>query len=164
MARRPAHVPLNVYLNARLVGRLSKEGSGAIDFQYNADWLGWDNAIPVSLSLPLREDRYIGDPVVAVFDNLLPDNEDIRRRVAERSHAGGSDAYSLLGAIGRDCVGALQFVPHGTPVGEAGQIEARSVTDEEVGNLFGHQANDAGVSTQTWRISGLQGRRRAGSH
>jgi serine/threonine-protein kinase HipA len=26
------------------------------------------------VSLPLREDRYIGDPVVAVFDNLLPDN------------------------------------------------------------------------------------------
>src|ERR1700726_2516297 len=102
MARRPTRVPLNVYLNARLVGRLNKESSGAIEFQYETGWLGWDNAIPVSLSLPLREDKYIGEPVVAVFENLLPDNDSIRRRVAERAHAAGADAYSLLGAIGRD--------------------------------------------------------------
>jgi serine/threonine-protein kinase HipA len=85
MARRPAHVPLNIYLNGRLVGRLRRESSGAVDFQYDQSWLAWDNAIPVSVSLPLREDRYLGDPVLAVFENLLPDNEDIRRRLAERS-------------------------------------------------------------------------------
>jgi serine/threonine-protein kinase HipA len=89
MGRRPARAPLNVYLNARLVGQLRRESSGATDFKYDKDWLAWSNAIPVSVSLPLREDRYIGDPVLAVFDNLLPDNDDIRRRVAERSHAGG---------------------------------------------------------------------------
>jgi len=79
MGRRPAHAPLNVYLNARLVGQLRRESSGAIDIKYNKDWLAWDNAIPVSVSLPLplREDRHIGDPVLAVFDNLLPGNDDI---------------------------------------------------------------------------------------
>lgn len=35
-------------------------------------------------------------PVAAVFDNLLPDSADIRRRVAERTGAAGTDAYSLL--------------------------------------------------------------------
>jgi hypothetical protein len=44
--------------------------------------------------------------VIAVLDNLLPDNNDIRRRLAERAHADGSDAYSLLAAVGRDCGGA----------------------------------------------------------
>src|SRR5882757_6128648 len=125
MARRPAHAPLNVYLNARLVGRLRRESSGAIDFQYDEDWLGWSNAIPVSVSLSLREDRYIGDPVLAVFENLLPDNDDIKRRVAERSKAGGTDAYLLLAAIGRDCVGALQFLPEGVVPDKAGAIDAR---------------------------------------
>ncbi len=125
MARRPTHAPLNVYLNARLVGRLRRESSGAIDFQYDRDWLAWDNAIPVSVSLPLREDRYIGDPVIAVFDNLLPDNDDIRRRVAERAHADGSDAYSLLSAIGRDCVGALQFLPEGHRARQGGRARCR---------------------------------------
>lgn len=156
MARRPTRVPLNVYLNARLVGRLNKESSGAIEFQYDTGWLGWDNAIPVSLSLPLREDKYIGEPVVAVFENLLPDNDSIRRRVAERAHAASTDAYSLLGAIGRDCVGALQFVPDGTPVGDAGQIDARSVTDEEIAALISDLARNPlgiGDDDRDFRIS-----------
>src|SRR5258705_276251 len=80
---------------------------------YDATWLAWENAIPVSLSLPLREDRFIVAPVIAVFDNLLPDNGAIRRRLAERAGAEGQDAYSLLTAVGRDCVGALQFLPDG---------------------------------------------------
>src|SRR4051794_23803792 len=101
MARRPASAPLNVYLNARLVGRLRRESSGAIDFRYDKDWLAWSNAIPVSVSLSLREDRYTGDPVLAVFENLLPDNDEIKRRVAERLQAGGADVYHLLAAIGR---------------------------------------------------------------
>jgi serine/threonine-protein kinase HipA len=136
MARRRTRIPLNVYLNGKLVGQLSREGSGAIDFRYAQEWLDWENAISVSQSLPLREDRYVGEPVVAVFDNLLPDNQDIRRRVAERSQADGTDAYSLLSAIGRDCVGALQFVPEGTPVQPAGTIKADKLSDKEVATLL----------------------------
>ncbi|MEA3110031.1 MAG: serine/threonine-protein kinase HipA, partial [Gammaproteobacteria bacterium] len=156
MARSSAnHGPLNVYLNARLVGRLRRKRSGAIDFQYDQSWLDWDSAIPVSISLPLREDRYIGDPVIAVFENLLPDNDDIRRRVAEHTQAGGSDAYSLLAAIGRDCVGALQFIPGGTAVGAAGQLDARPITDHEIADLVKNLArNPLGIGEdQEFRIS-----------
>jgi serine/threonine-protein kinase HipA len=64
MARRAQHEPLNVFLNARLVGQLRRETSGAIDFRYDASWLSWEHTLPVSLSLPLREDRYVGAPVV----------------------------------------------------------------------------------------------------
>lgn len=110
MPRRRRHAPLRVLLNNRLVGHLSKAASGAIDFRYDQSWLEWEHALPVSLSLPLREDAYRGEPVVAVFDNLLPDSDALRRRVAEKVGAAGIDAYSLLAAIGRDCVGALQFV------------------------------------------------------
>lgn len=110
MARRKRHPPLRVLLNNRPVGRLQKASSGAIDFQYDPEWLNRDRAIPISLSLPLREDAYRGGVVTAVFDNLLPDSDAIRRRVAEKVGAEGIDAFSLLTAIGRDCVGALQFV------------------------------------------------------
>src|SRR5258708_27128143 len=137
MARARTRAPLQVYLNGRLVGELRRQSSGAIDFQYAAEWLAWSNAIPVSVSLPLREDRYVGDPVVAVFDNLLPDNDDTRRRIAERAQAGGADAYSLLGAIGRDCVGALQFLPDGEATGGAGAIDARSISDDEIAAIVG---------------------------
>jgi serine/threonine-protein kinase HipA len=137
MARPRTRIPLNVFLNGRLVGRLRRQASGAIDFQYDGDWLGWEQAFPVSLSLPLREDRFIGDPVTAVFDNLLPDNDQIRRRVAERVRAGGYDAYSLLAAIGRDCVGALQFLPDGMDPGTAGGIAGRPLEDEEIAGILG---------------------------
>jgi len=110
MPRPRAHAPLQVRLNNRLVGHLSKAAGGAIAFQYDPGWLEWGHAFPVSLSLPLREDPYRGEPVVAVFDNLLPDSDALRRRIAERVGATGSDAYSLLAAIGHDCVGALQFL------------------------------------------------------
>src|SRR6516164_8014127 len=137
MPRRRTRIPLNVFLNGRLVGRLSRQSSGAIDFQYAADWLGWEQAFPVSLSLPLREDRFIGDPVIAVFDNLLPDNDQIRRRLAERVGAGGSDAYSLLAAVGRDCVGALQFLPDGDDPGPAGAVEGKPVDDAGIAHMLG---------------------------
>jgi len=96
MARRPRHAPLRVLLNNRLVGRLSKAATGAIEFRYDPAWLAWDHTLPVSLSLPLREDAFRGDNVTAVFDNLLPDSDALRRRVAEKVGAAGTDAYSLL--------------------------------------------------------------------
>mgnify|MGYP001806420401 CR=1 FL=1 len=131
MARRPRHAPLSVFLNGSLIGTLRRASSGAVSFQYAPSWLNDAGAMPVSLSLPLREQSYSGEPVIAVFDNLLPDNEAIRRRVAERVGAGGTDAYSLLSSIGRDCVGALQFlngdeypddlgVVNGEPIDDAG--------------------------------------------
>ncbi len=132
MARKRTRIPLNVFLNGRLVGHLTRETSGAIDFQYDPTWLQWEHTFAVSLSLPLREDRYVGDPVIAVFDNLLPDSEDIRHRVAARSHADGIDAYSLLTAIGRDCVGALQFLPDGADPGPVGEVDAVPITNGEI--------------------------------
>lgn len=155
MARRGGRTPLSVLLNGRLVGELNRQSSGAIDFLYDDEWLAWDNAIPVSLSLPLREDRYIGDPVVAVFDNLLPDNQDIRRRVTERSQAEGTDAYSLLSAIGRDCVGALQFVPRGTGPTRVGTIKADRLSERQVAALLGDLArNPLGIAPDNdFRIS-----------
>ena len=62
MARPRTRIPLNVYLNSRLVGQLRRQASGAIEFQYDPSWLSWKNAFPVSLSLPMREDRYTGNP------------------------------------------------------------------------------------------------------
>ncbi|PQM26377.1 toxin HipA [Sphingopyxis lindanitolerans] len=129
MARKKTHLPLDVLINGRLVGRLEKAANGATSFQYAGQWLSWDHRFAVSLSLPLTPLAYRGAEVAAVFDNLLPDRDAVRRRVAERMGASGTDFYSLLEAIGRDCVGAMQFLPeggeasapdsHGEPVSEA---------------------------------------------
>lgn len=155
MARPRTRISLNVYLNARLVGKLRRQTSGAIDFQYEPEWLSWEHALPVSLSLPLREDRYTGAPVIAVFENLLPDDLGIRRRLAERVHADGSDAYSLLAKIGRDCVGALQFLPEGVEAEAAGSVKGRSVGDGYIARKIGDlTATPLGVDEdEEFRIS-----------
>jgi serine/threonine-protein kinase HipA len=140
MARRRTHVPLNVFLNGRLVGVLRRESTGAVDFRYDPDWLTWDNAFAVSLSMPLREDRYIGAPVINVFDNLLPDSEAIRKRVAERVGADGTDAYSLLTALGHDCVGALQFLLEGIDPGPTGGTDGQPVDEQTIADLINNLA------------------------
>ena len=140
MAKKPTHIPLDILLNGRKLGQLRREVSGAIEFQYEQSWLEWKHTFPVSLSLPLREDRYVGDPVFAVFDNLLPDNEDVRRTVAARQHADGIDPYSLLSVIGRDCVGALQFLPAGEEPGKAGAINAVPISDKDIAEKLSNLA------------------------
>lgn len=140
MPRVRRHIPLNIFLNSRHVGRLNRQASGAIDFQYERAWLDWTHALPISLSLPLREDRYIGAPVLAVFDNLLPDSDAIRRRVAERMHAQGTDAYSLLAAVGRDCVGALQFLPDDEVPDAAGAVAGKPVSNDDIAAILGNLA------------------------
>ncbi|MDZ7907154.1 MAG: type II toxin-antitoxin system HipA family toxin [Gemmobacter sp.] len=129
MGRRRSYAPLDVYMNRRKVGQFFRDPDGAFAFAYGADWLNWTNTLPVSRSLPLRPERYSGAPVIAVFDNLLPDSDDIRRRLAERVGAEGLDAHSLLARIGRDCVGALQFLPEGE-VPEAGAALTGEPLDE----------------------------------
>jgi serine/threonine-protein kinase HipA len=136
MAKPRRHPPLRVYQNDRLVGHLQKEPSGAIEFRYDREWLDRSRAFPVSLSLPMREDAWRGEPVAAVFENLLPDSAELRRRVAEKVGAAGTDAYSLLAAIGRDCVGALQFIAgDATPEGTTG-ISGELLDDEAIERLL----------------------------
>lgn len=129
MARKHVHLPLRVLLNNRETGFLVKKPGGAIEFRYAEGWLRWENATPLSLSMPLQEESYRGEAVSAVFENLLPDSEPLRRRVAERVGARGTDAYSMLSKIGRDCVGALQFFPEDEAVDtDTTRIEGEPVT------------------------------------
>ena len=136
MGRKRAFAPLNVFLNTRLLGKLTREKSGAVRFAYDPDWIAWEHAIPVSISLPLREDQFTGAQVMAVFENLLPDNDPIRRRVAERVGAQGTDAFSLLSEIGKDCIGALQFLADDEVPQEADQLTGTSLSDNEIEKLL----------------------------
>lgn len=155
MARRKTHAPLDVLINGRQVGSLEKAASGAISFRYSEEWLAWEHRFAVSLSLPLTPAAYRGAPVIAVFDNLLPDRDAVRRRVAERMGAQGTDFYSLLEAIGRDCVGAMQFLPEGADQAQSTDIESEPVSDTEVEGLLADLARaPLGVDReQEFRIS-----------
>lgn len=155
MGRKRSYTPLNVFLNARLLGQLKREKSGAIRFKYDADWINWEHAVPVSISLPLREDQFTGAQVLAVFENLLPDYDPIRRRVAERVGAQGTDAFSLLSEIGRDCIGALQFLAEDEVPQAIDELTGETLSEKNIEALLGDlDVTPLGIrSENSFRIS-----------
>lgn len=144
---------LTALLNGRLVGDIDMARSGAITFRYAQDWLAWEHALPVSLSLPLQEQAHQGAPVIAYLENLLPDNPAIRERVAAKVGAGGTDAYNMLEKIGRDCVGALQFVAGDIPPEPMG-LEGEPVSDAQIADILRNLATaPLGIEEDDFRIS-----------
>lgn len=116
MAKRKQNATsLNIYLNGLPLGLMEYKAKKDLTFKYKEEWLKRENAFPISRSLPLREESYEGERVFAYFDNLLPDNVSIRQRIAARMWASSDQVFDLLAVVGKDCVGALQFVKPDEP-------------------------------------------------
>jgi serine/threonine-protein kinase HipA len=105
MGRKLKSRTLKVLMNGDFVGEWNLTTLGSHEFVYTASWLSSPLSRPLSLSMPLREQKYRGDVVHSFFDNLLPDNDVIRRRIRDRFFTGSIEAFHLLAEIGRDCVG-----------------------------------------------------------
>jgi serine/threonine-protein kinase HipA len=123
---------LEVYVGASKVGRYARAASGAVSFRYDHDWLASGRSFPISLSMPLSDRTWSGETVGHYFDGLLPDDRAIRERIAARENADSGGTFDLLAVIGRDCVGALRFIPEGHDPGDPAQLAYRPVTDEEI--------------------------------
>ncbi|MCZ2407879.1 MAG: type II toxin-antitoxin system HipA family toxin [Burkholderiales bacterium] len=123
---------LNAWMNGEWVGTWRVTRSTHC-FTYAPSWLESEKSRPLSLSLPITRALEIKGEVVAhYFDNLLPDNDRIRERIGRRFKTRTLDAFSLLEAIGRDCVGAVQLLPEDTAPDGWDRVECQSLTEEEV--------------------------------
>jgi len=123
---------LDVFVGSSKVGRYVRAPSGATSFRYDADWLTSDRAFPISLSMPLSDRIWSGTAAASYFDGLLPDDRTVREKIAARGHADSAGIFDLLAVIGRDCVGALRFVPEGLDPGDPAKMEYRPVSDDEI--------------------------------
>lgn len=117
---------LQVFMNDQRVGRLERSTAGALTFVYDDSWLESPFARPVSLSMPITRVTYRGKVVANFFENLLPDNAEIRERLRNRFACRSTEAFDLLEAIGRDCIGALRLLPEGADESERGLSEPLS--------------------------------------
>lgn len=155
MGRPPSVRRLDVRMNGRLVGDYRFTPAGGVSFVYEPDWLGWDFAFPISRQLPLMAGPQSGAQVNAVFENLLPDNPDLRRRIAERTEARSDRPHDLLAAIGRDCIGALQFLPRGEDPGDPFRIDGTPQSEAEIAaTIRDLESSPLGLSADdTFRIS-----------
>ena len=129
---------LVVWMNGVRVGAWSQARGGRDLFRYDDAWLEHPAARALSLSLPFTPGNapHVGERVKNYFDNLLPDSDAIRRRVQARFAADSTDAFDLLAAVGRDCVGAVQLLPPGEEPEEIDRIDAEPLTEEDVERII----------------------------
>lgn len=127
---------LAVYMNGYRVGTFTKTTSGAHQFQYHESWLAQPGSRPISLSMPLRHQAYRGDETYNFFDNLLPDNTEVRNRVVARYQAASTQPFDLLSCIGQDSVGALQLVTEGHDVPDVRRIDYKALSDDELEQIL----------------------------
>lgn len=134
MGRRSHSQTLTLWANGDYVGRWTITARGDMELQYDGGWLASAHGRPISLSLPfnLNNEPLKGERVAHYFEGLLPDSDAIRKRVAARFKTGSTEAFNLLAAIGRDCVGALQLLPEGEIPSGVDRIDGVVVDDEAI--------------------------------
>lgn len=112
-------------------------------------------ARPISLSLPLLDKTFSGDMVYNFFDNLLPDNLDIRRRIQAKFHVMSGHPFDLLAKIGKDCVGAIQILDTDEQ-GFSKTIKYETLTSVKIAKILkAYKSNPLGMSNEfaDFRIS-----------
>lgn len=146
---------LYVSMNGIMVGMLEKTSQASLRFTYDQNWLSHPGARPISLSLPLTHQTYTGDVVYNFFDNLLPDNQQIRARIQSRFQIATSQPFDLLAGIGRDCVGAIQLTTNSSHLFEK-KIKYKPLTEQKIASILrNYQINPLGMryEDEDFRIS-----------
>lgn len=105
---------LSIYLYDEKVGTLTPAGDGGYSLAYLpqvVDAAG-EGAVHLSRSLPVRAEPYAAEEARAYVEGLLPDGMR-RERVARELGLDPGDGYGLIAELGRDCPGAITFLPEG---------------------------------------------------
>jgi serine/threonine-protein kinase HipA len=146
---------LHILMNGICVGKLEKSAQGGLHFAYEHTWLNTPGARPISLSLPLIKQSFIGDVVYNFFDNLLPDSTHIRGRIQTKFHANTNHPFDLLTSIGRDCVGAIQIIEDTIPAFKQ-SIQYKTLDESKIAAILrSYQSNPLGMTDdfEDFRIS-----------
>ena len=100
---------LEVRFGERRVGSIRADGVTPFCFTYDPAWRASNDAFPVSLSLPLSSQVWLGPVPAAWFGNLLPEGT-AREAICGRLGISESNDVELLWALGGECAGALTIV------------------------------------------------------
>jgi serine/threonine-protein kinase HipA len=98
-----------VKLSGKLVGVIEESG-GQTSFRYAQDWLERRDAVPISLTLPLRPQPYLWEGLHPFFENLLPEGW-LLEVATKKLKISKDDPFGLLLATCADCIGAVEIEP-----------------------------------------------------
>jgi serine/threonine-protein kinase HipA len=105
---------LDVYLSGKRIGALHPGGRGEYSFAYSPELVEETTVgTPLlSYSLPVRAEPYAPAEARPYIEGLLPEGER-REEVARQLGLDPDDGYALIAELGRDCPGAVVFLPKG---------------------------------------------------
>lgn len=128
---------LVLWMNGERVGTWTV-APGKDQLQYDDSWLQSPQARPLSLTLPFTPGNqpHRGEQVGAWFDNLLPDSQRLRDRIATRFKTKGKSTFDLLAEVGRDSVGAIRLLPEDHAADDVQTIAAQAMSEAEVAQLL----------------------------
>jgi serine/threonine-protein kinase HipA len=125
---------LDVYLHDELAGHLIQDEGGQTVFDYAQKWLDRPAATALSVSLPLRKERFRQNECRGFFSGVLPEGNK-REIVARNLGISARNDFAMLERIGGECAGAVTFVPTGTPL-PMGDYRYRTISTTELANVF----------------------------
>ncbi|MSQ99082.1 MAG: type II toxin-antitoxin system HipA family toxin [Xanthomonadales bacterium] len=125
---------LDVYLNRDLAGHLIQDDDGQMVFGYVHTWLTHPEAVPLSISLPLRKEQFTQRECRGFFGGILPEagNRKVIARILQISE---KNDFAMLEQIGGECAGAITFVPDGASLPEPAD-DYREISDEELTDIL----------------------------
>ncbi len=97
------------------IGVFVRDDNDALAFAYREDYLLRPNAVPLSLSMPLRNGPFADVPTRAFFNNLLQERDGHLRKVMATYALQRDDVAGLLMRLGKDCPGAISVLEAGSP-------------------------------------------------
>jgi serine/threonine-protein kinase HipA len=98
-----------VFFKNKLAGIVWQDEDG-YGFQYDKTYLKTTDAMPVSLTLPLREEAYRNAVLFPFFDGLIPEGWLLDITV-KNWKLNANDRMGLLLTACKDCIGAVSVEP-----------------------------------------------------
>jgi serine/threonine-protein kinase HipA len=129
---------LYAFYESKKVGVLTKDDEEVYSFEYEKSWREAPNAFPISLSMPLSEEKFGNKITLSFFENLLPEG-DVRKELEAAHKITG--VFDFLAEFGRDCAGAITLADQPDYKAPSGPPELAPVDMKKI-----HQAIEENLS------------------
>ncbi len=148
---------LEAWLEGAYVGRFIEDENRVVTFYYDSD----APETPISLSLP-RERPATRKAAANFLANLLPDQDQVRARMARVYEAASVSSFDLLAKAGGDVAGGLVLLPEGLGL-PSGVPELNPALDRDIADRIASIKRDpnAWVSSDQrsrFSLAGTQGK------
>jgi serine/threonine-protein kinase HipA len=127
---------LDVHLYGERIGTLFSAGDNDYRFAYDTDLvetIGPGQGL-LSNSLPVRREPFSAETTRAYIEGLLPEGRR-RKRMGKELGLDEADGYLMIAELGRDCPGAVTFVPEGQEIERKGPEDIHWLSEDELAEL-----------------------------